>query len=86
MNTDERNRQIVIANRLIEEVILDVLNGAQNRGEIPMSVDAISRKLGMYMPANGIQAVMFYCKRLISTGRIEGLGPENWPDGFKIRV
>ena len=54
MNTDERNRQIVIANRLIEEVILDVLNEAQNRGEIPMSVDAISRKLGMYMPANGI--------------------------------
>ena len=86
MNTDERNRQIVIANRLIEEVILDVLNEAQNRGEIPMSVDAISRKLGMYMPANGIQAAMFHCKRLISTGRIEGLGPENWSIGFKIRV
>ena len=74
MNVTERKRQTLIAHRLIEEVLIDVLAEAGNEGGNPMDAGQIAGSVGMRWVIHSEQAMLFHAKQLERQGRIVNVG------------
>lgn len=85
MTPAERKHQVEQANRMTQDVLLDMIQDATGDSGVPVSLHYLARRLGMYAAVYGTYTLLFHLEQLVARGLIQQMG-HSYPDGTTYRV